>query len=101
MHWVCPFFCVHLITCSSDLQLGAGFGRGGTSLPFWENVYGFDMSCIGKEVTASSARFPLVDILPSQDIVTDTAVLHVSLSNLKTYSVKSFVLRCPSQSRYL
>uniref|UniRef100_A0ACD5UJV5 Uncharacterized protein n=1 Tax=Avena sativa TaxID=4498 RepID=A0ACD5UJV5_AVESA len=56
--------------------LGAGFGRGGTSLPFWENVYGFDMSCIGKEVTGSSARFPLVDILPSQDIVTDTAVLH-------------------------
>lgn len=56
--------------------LGAGFGKGGTSLPFWENVYGFDMSCIGKEVTGSSARFPLVDILPSQDIVTDTAVLH-------------------------
>lgn len=56
--------------------LGAGFGRGGTSLPFWENVYGFDMSCIGKEVTASSARFPVVDILASQDVVTDTAVLH-------------------------
>ncbi|VAH27500.1 unnamed protein product [Triticum turgidum subsp. durum] len=56
--------------------LGAGFGRGGTSLPFWENVYGFDMSCIGKEVTGSSARFPVVDVLDSKDIVTDTAVLH-------------------------
>ncbi|VAH43317.1 unnamed protein product [Triticum turgidum subsp. durum] len=55
---------------------GAGFGRGGTSLPFWENVYGFDMSSIGKEVTESSARFPVVDILASQDVVTDTAVLH-------------------------
>ncbi|KAM3383947.1 hypothetical protein ACQJBY_008537 [Aegilops geniculata] len=56
--------------------LGAGFGRGGTSLPFWENVYGFDMSCIGKEVTGSSARFPVVDVLDSKDVVTDTAVLH-------------------------
>ncbi|TVU10780.1 hypothetical protein EJB05_44327 [Eragrostis curvula] len=56
--------------------LGAGFGKGGTSLPFWENVYGFDMSCIGKEVTSNSARFPVVDIVASQDIVTETAVLH-------------------------
>lgn len=56
--------------------LGAGFGKGGTSLPFWENVYGFDMSCIGKEVAGTSARFPVVDIVASQDIVTETAVLH-------------------------
>jgi len=56
--------------------LGAGFGKGGTSLPFWENVYGFDMSCIGKEVTSTSARFPVVDVVASQDIVTQTAVLH-------------------------
>ncbi|KAF0895122.1 hypothetical protein E2562_006829 [Oryza meyeriana var. granulata] len=55
---------------------GAGFGKGGTSLPFWENVYGFDMSCIGKEVTGNSARFPVVDIVASEDIVTKTAVLH-------------------------
>ncbi|XWS08261.1 hypothetical protein CRYUN_Cryun41cG0064800 [Craigia yunnanensis] len=27
----------------------AGFGKGGVSLPFWENVYGFNMSSIGKE----------------------------------------------------
>ncbi|CAN6172040.1 unnamed protein product [Urochloa humidicola] len=56
--------------------LGAGFGKGGTSLPFWENVYGFDMSCIGKEVTSTSARFPVVDVVASQDVVTETAVLH-------------------------
>ncbi|XP_062199744.1 probable protein arginine N-methyltransferase 3 [Phragmites australis] len=56
--------------------LGAGFGKGGTSLPFWENVYGFDMSCIGKEVTSNSVRFPVVDVVDSQDIVTETAVLH-------------------------
>ncbi|WVZ66451.1 hypothetical protein U9M48_015663 [Paspalum notatum var. saurae] len=56
--------------------LGAGFGKGGTSLPFWENVYGFDMSCIGKEVTSTSARFPVVDVMASEDIVTESAVLH-------------------------
>ena len=28
----------------------AGVGKGGTSLSFWENVYGFNMSWIGKEV---------------------------------------------------
>uniref|UniRef100_A0A0E0LNX6 type I protein arginine methyltransferase n=1 Tax=Oryza punctata TaxID=4537 RepID=A0A0E0LNX6_ORYPU len=63
---------------------GAGFGKGGTSLPFWENVYGFDMSCIGKEVTGNSARFPVVDILASEDIVTETAVLHEKPVNLST-----------------
>ncbi|KAL6854562.1 hypothetical protein ACP4OV_019124 [Aristida adscensionis] len=56
--------------------VGAGFGKGGTSLPFWENVYGFDMSCIGKEVTSTSARFPVVDVVTSDDIVTATAALH-------------------------
>lgn len=50
-------------------------------MPFWENVYGFDMSCIGKEVTSTSARFPVVDVVASQDIVTETAVLHVSSCN--------------------
>lgn len=39
------------------------------------------MSCIGKEVTGSSARFPVVDVLDSKDIVTDTAVLYVSPRN--------------------
>lgn len=39
------------------------------------------MSCIGKEVTGNSARFPVVDIVASQDIVTETAVLHVSPGN--------------------
>jgi protein arginine N-methyltransferase 3 len=28
----------------------AGFGKGGTILPFWEDVYGFDMQFVGQEV---------------------------------------------------
>ncbi|OAY77460.1 putative protein arginine N-methyltransferase 3 [Ananas comosus] len=55
---------------------GAGFGRGGTSLPFWDNVYGFDMSCIGKEIAEDAARVPMVDIVEPQDIVTESAMLH-------------------------
>ncbi|XP_043692273.1 probable protein arginine N-methyltransferase 3 [Telopea speciosissima] len=55
--------------------LVAGFGRGGTSIPFWENVYGFDMSCIGGEVFQDAARFPIVDVIDSRDIVTDSVVI--------------------------
>lgn len=57
----------------------AGFGRGGTSIPFWENVYGFDMSCIGKEVTEDAAQLPIVDVVDSRDIVTKSVVLQVRL----------------------
>ncbi|MBA0746317.1 hypothetical protein Gogos_008850, partial [Gossypium gossypioides] len=53
----------------------AGFGKGGTSLPFWENVYGFNMSYIGKEVVEDAAKFPIVDIINHHDLVTDAAVL--------------------------
>ncbi|KAK9157376.1 hypothetical protein Scep_003950 [Stephania cephalantha] len=53
----------------------AGFGKGGTSIPFWENVYGFDMSCIGKEVVEDAAQVPIVDVIDSQHIVTNTATL--------------------------
>lgn len=53
----------------------AGFGRGGTSLPFWENVYGFDMSCVGKELVQDAAEIPVVDVIDSHDIVTEAAIL--------------------------
>ncbi|KAE8684334.1 putative protein arginine N-methyltransferase 3 [Hibiscus syriacus] len=53
----------------------AGFGKGGTSLPFWENVYGFNMSSIGKEVVEGAAKFPVVDIINHHDLVTNAAVL--------------------------
>ncbi|KAE8038434.1 hypothetical protein FH972_010945 [Carpinus fangiana] len=53
----------------------AGFGKGGTSLPFWENVYGFNMSCVGKELVGDAAQIPIVDIVDDKDIVTSSAVL--------------------------
>ncbi|RWR79740.1 Protein arginine N-methyltransferase [Cinnamomum micranthum f. kanehirae] len=53
----------------------AGFGRGGTSIPFWENVYGFDMSCVGKEVVEDAAQLPIVDVIDSRDIVTNSVSL--------------------------
>ncbi|XVF24506.1 hypothetical protein REPUB_Repub13aG0133900 [Reevesia pubescens] len=53
----------------------AGFGKGGTSLPFWENVYGFNMSSIGKEVVEDAAKFPVVDIVNHHDLVTNSAEL--------------------------
>lgn len=56
-------------------MFAAGFGRGGTSIPFWENVYGFNMSCIGKELIEDAARIPIVDVMDSRDIVTNSVVL--------------------------
>lgn len=53
----------------------AGFGRGVTSVPFWENVYGFDMSCIGNELIEEAARLPIIDVVDSSHIMTNTAVL--------------------------
>ncbi|KHN01970.1 Hypothetical protein glysoja_045965 [Glycine soja] len=53
----------------------AGFGKGATSLPFWENVCDFDMSCIGNELVIDAARIPIVDVVDSQDLVTCSAIL--------------------------
>ncbi|KAL0717053.1 hypothetical protein Bca4012_066375 [Brassica carinata] len=53
----------------------AGFGKGATSLPFWEDVYGFDMSSIGKEVLEDTARIPVVDVIEARDLVTGPALL--------------------------
>ncbi|OVA18526.1 Protein arginine N-methyltransferase [Macleaya cordata] len=53
----------------------AGFGKGGTSIPFWENVYGFNMSCISKEVVEDASQNPIVDVVDSRDIMTNTVVV--------------------------
>ncbi|PON98744.1 Protein arginine N-methyltransferase [Trema orientale] len=53
----------------------AGFGKGGTSLPFWDNIYGFNMSSVGKELVENAAQMPIVDIIEGHDIVTSSAIL--------------------------
>lgn len=67
-------------------QFVAGFGKGGTSLSFWENVYGFNMSCIGKELVGDAAQIPIVDNVDNKDLVTSSAVLQVSVTSLKVTS---------------
>lgn len=64
------------------MQFLAGFGREATSLPFWENVYGFNMSRIGREVAEDSAGIPIVDVIDSSHIVTNTKVLQVCVQCL-------------------
>ncbi|KAJ0249421.1 protein arginine N-methyltransferase 3 [Hirschfeldia incana] len=62
----------------------AGFGKGATSLPFWEDVYGFDMSSIGKEVLEDTTRIPVVDVIEARDLVTGPALLKAfDLANMK------------------
>ncbi|GAV66039.1 Methyltransf_18 domain-containing protein [Cephalotus follicularis] len=53
----------------------AGFGRGGTSIPFWENVYGFNMSCVGQELVQDAAQNPILDVVDDRDLVTNAVVL--------------------------
>uniref|UniRef100_A0A7N0UBP2 C2H2-type domain-containing protein n=1 Tax=Kalanchoe fedtschenkoi TaxID=63787 RepID=A0A7N0UBP2_KALFE len=53
----------------------AGFGKGATSIPFWDNVYGFNMSCVGTEVVEHASKNPIVDVVDSEDIVTNSVVL--------------------------
>ncbi|XP_027342368.1 probable protein arginine N-methyltransferase 3 [Abrus precatorius] len=66
----------------------AGFGKGATSLSFWENVCDFDMSCIGKELVIDAARIPIVDIVDSQDLVTSSAILQTfDLATMKPNEV--------------
>ncbi|XP_028782201.1 probable protein arginine N-methyltransferase 3 [Neltuma alba] len=66
----------------------AGFGKGGTSLPFWENVHGFDMSSIGKELVNDAAQFPIVDVLDCEDLVTSSVILQTfDLATMKPNEV--------------
>lgn len=53
----------------------AGFGKGGTSFPFWEDVYGFNMSVVGREVVEDAAQVPIVDVLSPKDIITDACLI--------------------------
>lgn len=71
-HWLKPDGAILPDTATIFI---AGFGKGGTSLPFWENVYGFNMHCIGEEVVEDAAKNPIVDVVDSKDIVTESAAL--------------------------
>lgn len=44
------------------------------SLPGWENVYGFDMTCIRNV----AMKEPLVDVVDSKQVVTNSCLVKVS-----------------------
>lgn len=58
-------------------QYVAGFGKGGTSLAFWENVYGFDMKCVGEEVVRDASQAPIIDVIDSKDVITTSSLIQV------------------------
>lgn len=60
------------------MQYVAGFGKGGTSLAFWENVYGFNMRCVGEEVVHDATQSPIIDVVDSKEVITTTSLLQVS-----------------------
>ena len=59
-------------------------------MQFWENVYGFDMKCIGKEVLEDAATSPIVDTIDSKEIVTDTCLLQVLIYLCSDLIFKTF-----------
>ncbi|KVH93500.1 probable protein arginine N-methyltransferase 3 [Cynara cardunculus var. scolymus] len=73
-HWLKPGGAVLPDTATMFV---AGFGKGATSIPFWENVYGFNMSCIGNELVEDASHIPIVDVVDGNDLVTNTALLQV------------------------
>lgn len=50
-------------------QYLVGFGKGGISLVFWENVYGFDMKCVGEEVVCDVIQVLIIDVIDSKDVI--------------------------------
>jgi protein arginine N-methyltransferase 3 len=67
----------------------AGFGKGATSMPFWENVYGFSMKSVGKELVKDAANAPIVDVIDSTDVITNSAVLQMfDLATMKAEDVE-------------
>ncbi|KAJ0531102.1 putative methyltransferase transcription factor C2H2 family [Helianthus annuus] len=71
-HWLKPGGAILPDTATMFV---AGFGQGATSIPFWENVYGFNMSSIGNELVKDAAHIPIVDVVDGNNLVTNTALL--------------------------
>ncbi|KAI3814805.1 hypothetical protein L1987_14450 [Smallanthus sonchifolius] len=71
-HWLKPGGAILPDTATMFV---AGFSKGATSISFWENVYGFNMSSIGKELVEDAAHIPIVDVVDGNNLVTNTALL--------------------------
>ena len=50
----------------------AGFGRNATSLPFWDDVYGFEMPCVQKSLSEDAIKSAIVAPVKGAHVVTDS-----------------------------
>jgi protein arginine N-methyltransferase 3 len=50
----------------------AGFGRNATSLPFWDDVYGFEMPCVQKSLAEDAIKAAIVAPVRGAHVVTDS-----------------------------
>ena len=50
----------------------AGFGRNATSLPFWDDVYGFEMPCVQKSLVEDAIKTAIVAPVKGAHVVTDS-----------------------------
>lgn len=53
------------------------------------------MSCIGKEIVEDAARGPIVDVMSDKDLVTNAAILQVSIAFLYNFLSRNIILLNP------
>ena len=53
----------------------AGFGRLATSLPFWDDVYGFEMPDVQEKLTREAVKSAMVQPVKGEHVVTESATV--------------------------
>ena len=56
---------------------------------FWDNVYGFKMSCLKEE----AMKEPLVDVVQANSVVTDSYTIYVEY--MASYPMVHILAHCP------
>jgi len=66
----------------------AGVSKAGTSLPFWDDVYGFDMANVGAQLHESALKTAVVAEVAGDAVVTETVVVkHFDLMRMAQVDV--------------
>jgi len=62
----CEVFDYELKLIGLLFQYVVEFGKGTTIFSFWENVYGFNMKCVGDEVVHDATNRPIIDVVDNK-----------------------------------
>lgn len=82
----------------------AGFGRLATSLPFWDDVYGFEMPDVQEKLTREAVKSAMVQPVKGEHVVTESATVRtLDLSTMTVadteFSSEEVILRARRDGR--